>query len=108
MNWFRLKACLKCHGDLALDEGDWLCLQCGTYYYAGLYRSNQTAQPPEQRVESSQEEKGSGSPGYPVGVWSGREALLITCVPHHSTPFSGHNRTSLTRHAVFSPVKPQR
>ena len=21
-----------------LDEGDWLCLQCGTYYYTGLYR----------------------------------------------------------------------
>ena len=34
---FHLKACPKCHGDLALDEGDWLCLQCGTYYYTGLY-----------------------------------------------------------------------
>ncbi len=20
-----------------LEEGDWLCLQCGTYYYTGLY-----------------------------------------------------------------------
>ena len=35
---FHLKACPKCHGDLALDEGDWLCLQCGTYYYTRLYR----------------------------------------------------------------------
>ena len=35
---FRLKACAKCGGDLALDEGDWICLQCGTYYYVGLYR----------------------------------------------------------------------
>ena len=37
MNWFRFKACVKCGGDLALDQGDWLCLQCGTYYYTGLY-----------------------------------------------------------------------
>ena len=37
MDWFRLKACLKCRGDLVLDAGDWLCLQCGTYYYTGLY-----------------------------------------------------------------------
>lgn len=36
--WFRLKGCAKCRGDLALDGGDWLCLQCGTYYYTGLYR----------------------------------------------------------------------
>ena len=35
---FHLKACPKCRGDLALDEGDWLCLQCGTYYYTRLYR----------------------------------------------------------------------
>jgi hypothetical protein len=34
---FRLKGCGKCGGDLALDEGDWLCLQCGTYYYVNLY-----------------------------------------------------------------------
>lgn len=37
MNWFCLKACTKCGGDLAVDEGDWICLQCGTYYYTGLY-----------------------------------------------------------------------
>ena len=36
---FHLKACSKCHGDLVLDEGDWLCLQCGTYYYNRLYRT---------------------------------------------------------------------
>ena len=35
---FRFKACTKCGGDLALEEGDWLCLQCGKYYYVGLYR----------------------------------------------------------------------
>ena len=43
MNLYRLGACLKCCGDLAHDDGDWICLQCGTYYYTGLYletRSN--------------------------------------------------------------------
>ncbi len=20
-----------------MDDGDWICLQCGTYYYTGLY-----------------------------------------------------------------------
>ena len=33
----KLRACGKCRGDLALDEGDWLCLQCGTYYYTNYY-----------------------------------------------------------------------
>jgi predicted nucleic acid-binding Zn-ribbon protein len=37
MNLYRLRACLKCCGDLAHDDGDWICLQCGTYYYTGLY-----------------------------------------------------------------------
>ena len=41
---FHLKACSKCGGDLALDQGDWYCLQCGKYYYARLY---QRFKPPE-------------------------------------------------------------
>ena len=40
MQLFRLKACPKCRGDLAFDQGDWICLQCGTYYYTGLYGEN--------------------------------------------------------------------
>ena len=40
MRIFRLAACLKCRGDLVYDEGDWLCLQCGVYYYTGLYDHN--------------------------------------------------------------------
>ena len=47
MNRFRLKACAKCQGDLVLDEGDWLCLQCGTYYYTGLYRKHGLTQWPQ-------------------------------------------------------------
>ena len=37
MNLYRLGVCLKCRGDLAYDDGDWLCLQCGACYYTGLY-----------------------------------------------------------------------
>ena len=48
MNWFRLKGCAKCGGDLVLDEGDWLCLQCGTYYYTGLYRITDLTQQPKE------------------------------------------------------------
>ena len=50
MNWFRLKTCIKCQGDLAADEGDWLCLQCGTYYYTGLYQlpTHEIDSPPAQ------------------------------------------------------------
>ena len=42
MNLYRLGVCLKCRGDLYLDDGDWICLQCGTYYYTGLYAENQS------------------------------------------------------------------
>lgn len=31
---FRLKGCIKCGGDLFLEERDWECLQCGKYYYS--------------------------------------------------------------------------
>ncbi len=37
MIWYRFGECAKCRGDLALDDGDWMCLQCGTYFYTGLY-----------------------------------------------------------------------
>ncbi len=47
MNLYRLGACLKCRGDLAHDEGDWKCLQCGVYYYTGLYPESKTPAPGE-------------------------------------------------------------
>ena len=37
MNNYILKACRRCGGDLAMDNGDWICLQCGRYAYVGLY-----------------------------------------------------------------------
>ena len=53
VNWFRLKACVKCGGDLVLDEGDWLCLQCATYYYTGLYPGQHLLEWPPLRPSAS-------------------------------------------------------
>ncbi|PKB79987.1 MAG: hypothetical protein BZY88_10380 [SAR202 cluster bacterium Io17-Chloro-G9] len=58
LNWFRLKACVKCQGDLVWDEGDWLCLQCGRYYYTRLYQPEaipdwQWDQPPRPLEEKA-------------------------------------------------------
>ena len=58
MTWFRFKSCVKCGGDLALDQGDWLCLQCGTYYYIGLYQrpaqpENPNPEPPEPPAQKA-------------------------------------------------------
>ena len=58
MNRFHLKACAKCQGDLVLDEGDWLCLQCGTYYYIGLYRKQGLFRQPQQPAEPPRQDKG--------------------------------------------------
>ncbi len=57
VNRFRFKACSKCRGDLVLDEGDWLCLQCGTYYYTDLYRETRMARKPRPAPEPPHEEK---------------------------------------------------
>ena len=51
MKWFRLKACVKCRGDLVWDEGDWLCLQCGRYYYTRLYPTG--SNPDRQWIQDS-------------------------------------------------------
>ena len=50
MKIYRLGACLKCRGDLALDEGDWLCRQCGVYYYTGLYDNEEFQEGPTFRI----------------------------------------------------------
>lgn len=46
MNSYLLKGCRKCGGDLARDCGDWICLQCGSCYYVGLYRRGEPAAEP--------------------------------------------------------------
>ena len=30
----RLKGCVKCGGDLLLQDEDWQCFQCGRYFYS--------------------------------------------------------------------------
>lgn len=67
MNWFCLKACTKCGGDLAVDDGDWICLQCGTYYYTGLYQRGWMSTP----SQSAQESRDTGRQGD-----AGRSQLL--------------------------------
>ncbi|MEC9238091.1 uncharacterized protein METZ01_LOCUS19673 [marine metagenome] len=67
MNWFRPKTCIKCQGDLAADFGDWLCLQCGTYYYTGLYQAyahiDTTAGVPESPRSATPDDSGQKSLG---------------------------------------------
>lgn len=50
MNLYWLGACLKCRGDLAYDDGDWHCLQCGVYYYTGLYPETQSCTPAQSSL----------------------------------------------------------
>lgn len=62
-----MKACTKCGGDLALDQGDWLCLRCGTYYYTGLYRLARPGKPqPWGENFSGSPRPGSPAPGSPM------------------------------------------
>lgn len=74
MSWFRFKACVKCGGDLVLDQPDWLCLQCGTYYYTGLYQrsSSVSSQPMERRLPPIEK--------------AGADLLASVPVMHHSYP----------------------
>ena len=85
MNWFRFKACVKCRGDLVLDEQDWLCLQCGTYYYTGLYQGSTPASiQPRERI-SPPEEK-TGTDGSAVGTVStnGSATYITASLPQSS------------------------
>ena len=60
MNWFRFKACVKYRDDLVLDEQDWLCLQCGTYYSTGLYQGTTPANnQPLERISPPEEKTGT-------------------------------------------------
>ena len=62
-----MKTCTKCGGDLALDQGDWLCLHCGTYYYTGLYRLVRPGKPqPHGENFPGSPTPGSPEPGSPM------------------------------------------
>lgn len=70
MGLFRLKACKKCRGDLFLEEGDWLCLQCGTYYYTRLYH--------RPKPNTSYADNGIGPESAPPSWGKGREKALAS------------------------------
>ena len=90
---FHLKACSKCQGDLALDEGDWLCLQCGTYYYTRLYRTpvvSPTLVPePARRVQDPSGDQRVKTASLPNSAVPG-----ISQFPDLSTTVSGFGETT--------------
>ena len=64
MGRFRLKGCAKCGGDLVVDELDWLCLQCGTYYYTNLYqRRTQAGRTQAGRTQAGRTQAGRTQAG---------------------------------------------
>ncbi|MYC28883.1 MAG: hypothetical protein F4X65_02180 [Chloroflexi bacterium] len=88
MDYFRLKACGRCGGDLARDDGDWICLQCGAYSYVGLYLQEDT--PLNAGVEPAfgmsletegDETRGTpqffGSPGQPLSSFGNSPNRLV-------------------------------
>ena len=88
MNWFRLKGCAKCGGDLVLDEGDWLCLQCGTYYYTGLYRRiDLTTQPKDNSPLPPAKKTGAVTYGL-LNLSPGDGLGLSTMVSQGSRPIN--------------------
>ena len=73
MSWFLVKACPKCQADLASDDGDWLCLQCGTYYYGTLpqfsspaYGTNKSNRPAYRREAADQSSSREDSQVQPI------------------------------------------
>ena len=70
VNWFYLKSCAKCGGDLVLDEGDWLCVQCGTYFYTDLYRRPDRPESSPPFPLTPPEEKSGARPGRTLNGFS--------------------------------------
>ncbi len=68
MGRFRLKGCAKCGGDLVVDELDWLCLQCGTYYYTNLYQRRTQAEGEEANGPLFAKEKSAKSRETATGI----------------------------------------
>ena len=101
VNWFRLKCCVKCGGDLVLDDGDWLCLQCGTYYYTRLYvQTSRDDNPPQCRQLPGAEKSGIAhhGPGYlpqageysrAILGWSRADLVANARTPTHSEALVG-------------------
>lgn len=85
MNIYALKGCRKCGGDLARDDGDWRCLQCGAYFYVGLYRQPLTPIAPSQDAAGDFQSIDDGS-GRPVRC--GAELSARPAAERWSMPFT--------------------
>ena len=101
MNWFRLKGCAKCGGDLVLEELDWLCLQCGTYYYTGLYQSKNGLKRPGSNGPPPRKEKTvainlnhSGLRQVMVSTFPGFNSLIPRSTDHSSTTSMSHRASA--------------
>ena len=106
MNWFRLKGCAKCGGDLVLDEGDWLCLQCGTYYYTGLYRRSGLTQRPKETGQLPPAEKtGAVTYGF-LNLSPGGGLGLSTVVSQGSRPISNRGPAPSTEGPFTAHIGP--
>ena len=81
VNWFRLKTCINCQGDLAADNGDWICLQCGTYYYTGLYQ-------PHPRIDDKPPISDPDVPAQPKKKLLGAVTTPLPTASHLSAPQS--------------------
>ena len=44
MMCWRLKGCIRCSGDLVMEEDIWVCFQCGRHYYPKVSRPVETPQ----------------------------------------------------------------
>ena len=63
------------------DDGDWLCLQCGRYYYTRLYQAE--AIPDRQWGQAPGESKSKATALSPVllHIYRADEAVPMACNP---------------------------
>jgi hypothetical protein len=93
VNWFRLKTCIKCQGDLAADNGDWICLQCGTYYYTGLYQLH-------TQIEDDPRVAAPAAPDQPKNKNVEAETSPLIPAPHSPASIPDSNAAITTAVAV--------
>jgi hypothetical protein len=67
-----------------LDEPDWLCLQCGTYYYTGLYQRSSSAghQPMERRLPPLEKAGADLLASVPVAPHIYPKHMVVTLLQH--------------------------
>ena len=99
MDWFLLACCPKCQGDLVLDEGDWRCMQCGTYYYPTRHANGRRrlGRPPTP----------DSRPALPPAPSADRPALPPTSSADRPAlpPASSADRPALPPHSFAIPAK---